>query len=369
MNQGFGFPPPPNMNPGQNVQYATDIYGNKIPVMVVPSQPQPVQEVIPQQQMNFNNYSGTGISFGGLMNPNAVVPMVTEINENAPEVSIIDGSGKKRKSSKKKDSDKPVSSAEIVNNTVYSESYDATNEMLARTIAQVDELACNIKAELDAVRSAKALKGRYLYMTNMSSSLATLLSTKINAIKEINNSIKISNDAEYRRFKDNRAIEAQDDSKYIMDMYKAYTSIPVGSLPQSSIQYNKPPSMVDMTVSSLGKQPDASDIFKADIVGGLTAGDSGFVNFMNNLTPEQNAMINEGNPNIKEVIVYDEATGRKYFDWMDYSTNKRVPNMPIKDSSLMEDFVIDPKTRTARNINMGISMPVIYQNEGAFNNY
>ena len=35
----------------------------------------------------------------------------------------------------------------------------------------------------------------------------------------------------------------------------------------------------------------------------------------------------------------------------------------------MEDFTIDPRTRTARNLNLAQTLPVIYENEGAFDNY
>ena len=80
-------------------------------------------------------------------------------------------------------------------------------------------------------------------------------------------------------------------------------------------------------------------------------------------------MIHDNNPDIEEVIVYDQATGAKYFQWMNTKTNEIIPNMPIDDNILLEDFVIDPRTRIAKNINLNMIKKVVYLNEGKFDQY
>lgn len=355
-------PAPPVMN----YQYAVDAFGNRIPVETyAPQQPyqntyqqpqyyqQPAPvEVQPQQKQ----YNGIGANFSNLIGTNVSVPVGPQVPTEKPK--------RKRKSSESKDGKEEVVSAKaeniaMVEEVSYTETFQDTTRMLKGAIAQVDELAGEIKIELDKIRSTNNMKGKYTYLANLSGALSGLIGTKVTAIREINSSIKAANDAEYRRYKDIRATDAQDDSKAIMDMYNAYIHTPVGSIP--GIQYQQP-STYDITAMGM------NGIVKVDSVSQETR-DAGFNNFLSNLTPEQNAMIHEGNPNIQEVIIYDQATGKKYFDWIDASTGKSVPNMPKTDPSFLEDYTIDPRTRTAKNINLHNTMKVIYTNEGVLNEY
>lgn len=348
-NNIFGMPSPPQMPYNQNQQqyygnsgYAVDAYGNKVQA-----------DVVYQPSLDTNPI---GVSFSGLMSGNGSLPMVTE-----QDTSMVVTTNKKKPRKKK---DEPVSSAEIVNNTVYADTYEETNSMLKVAAMQMDALAGELTNEFNTIRNSRTLKGKYTYMANIASAIASTVSVKIGAVREMNSSIKAANDAEYKRFKDNMAAASQqDDNKYIMDMYKAYVSTPVGTLPDSQIYQipdGAPPvRMIDASIG-IGSMVRVGDNSQQDV---------GFNNYMANLTPEQNAMLMENNPNVKEVIVYDQQTGKKYFDWRDMTTGKSVPNMPIKDPMFIEDFTIDPKTRTARNLNLAMTLPVIYENEKTFNNY
>ena len=82
------------------------------------------------------------------------------------------------------------------------------------------------------------------------------------------------------------------------------------------------------------------------------------------MTPEVNRMILESNPNIKDVVVYDQATGNKYFDVIDMTTKQSVPNVPVRDQMFLEDCTIDTKNRIARNVNLNEIYPLIILNEG-----
>ncbi|MBR1987838.1 MAG: hypothetical protein IKA36_02240, partial [Clostridia bacterium] len=208
---GFGMPAPP-MYPQQQQYYQQPQYypqpqqsyaidNNGAPVQATtyaPSTPAPIM----------SNRS-LGVNFGGLIGTNASVPMVRDTSDDGMVVTST-----KKKSPKKKKDDTPApTSAEIVNATVYADTYAETNNLLRMAIAQADDLATDLKTEFNMIRASRNMKGKYTYLANISAAMSGLISTKVGAIKEINNSIKAGNDAEYRIFKDMRAMDAQDDSK------------------------------------------------------------------------------------------------------------------------------------------------------------
>ena len=100
-----------------------------------------------------------------------------------------------------------------------------------------------------------------------------------------------------------------------------------------------------------------SGIVRADSNGGSL--DAGYQNFTANMSPEQRMMIMEDQ--VKEVIVYDKATGQKYFDVVDQSGNS-VPNVPRKDPMFLQDYVINSSFTSARNNNLNSVVPVIVRN-------
>lgn len=252
---------------------------------------------------------------------------------------------------KKTGESKPVDSKSIVENTVYADTYADTNMMTYGIISQADQLLSEAKKELDTIRSSRTIKGKYMYMTKMYDSMASLFNTKMQAIKELNSNIKSANDMEYRRFKDNRALSNEDDNKLIMDAYKAFISAPVGA-----------PSYT---------QPNTLQLTSLDgvIPANSNSSDSGMNNYLSNLSPEENRMLNESNPNIEEVIEYDDATGNKRFKWIDKSTGKEVPNMPKGSDLILEDYVYDPRTGLAKNSKLNTVKKVIHVNSVKFNEY
>ena len=71
----------------------------------------------------------------------------------------------------------------------YARSYTETNNLIRNTIMQADELNAEIKQDIDTVRASKTLKNKYTYVTNLTASASSLISTKIAAIKELNSTI------------------------------------------------------------------------------------------------------------------------------------------------------------------------------------
>ena len=298
--------------------------------------------------------------FGRLINNNGGVPIYAPVvpagNNNSTAVTTTKSTSVEKKKSSSKSESKKVSSKDIVENTQYSEIYSDTNAMAYGIIQQADTLLSDAKMELDNIRSSRTMKGKYLYMNNTLSSMASLMSTKLQAIREINNNIKNANDLEYRRYKDNRALDNTDDTKAVMDAYKAFISAPIGAP-----AYRQPNTM-EITAGLNG-------IVYADRPAAEQMNDAGYNNYMNTLTPEKNFMLHDNNPDIEEVIIVDQATGARRFQWMNTKTNTPIDNMPLDDPMLLEDYTIDSRTKLARNMNMNTTKKVIFVNEDKFDQY
>lgn len=350
-NGDGGFPPKLAVFPGPQA-YTTD--GKPIQTGIIPAAPA-------QQQS-----SGLGANFSGLIGNKVTVPAVPISEQVVTETT----SKKKRKAKKTEGGELVVdtssteivdpsstNSREIVENTVYADTYADTNSMTLGIIGQTDELLRDCKQELDMIRSQRNLKGRYHYMNATVTTMGSLLSTKLQAIKEINSTIKTVNDNEYRRFKDMRAMEQGDDNKAIMDAYTAFISAPVGA-PEYHL-----PGTAALTGGLNGVVPAE---YPAAVQQNM---DAGMANYLARLTPEQNAMLLDNNKDIEEVIVYDQATGSKQFQWMNTRTHEVVPNMPSSSNLTIQDYNIDPKLGIAKNINLNDIKKVVVLNQGEFDKF
>ena len=331
---------------------------------VVPMMPQYAQR--PVQQVE--DTGGLGLNFGSLVDGTAetlpvAAPVVTELPEKKT---------RKRKSS----SDKPekINHAEEVDQVVYSDTYMDTNALLHQTIGQLDVVAAEMKDELDKIVKSRTIKGRYMAMGNVSKSLSDMLSTKVQAIKELNNSIKAVNDMEYRRAKDNRSFESeQGDDKAIMDLYNAFVQAPVSANIPSTGPYSLiGPNMNDVMFGANQLPAGSNEVIASD--GSIITYDTNqsqqnsmFNNYMSNLTPEQNAMINEGKT--ETVVVYDKATGAKSFEVVDSKTMQPVPNMPVPDPMFLADVTVDVRRKVARNTNLNQVYKVITVNDDTVSEY
>lgn len=227
----------------------------------------------------------------------------------------------------------------------YSKSYNETNNLIRGTILQADELSNEIKEDIETVRSSKTLKNKYTYLTNLTASASSLLTTKISAIKELNSTITQSHNLELNRLKALKINEtSENDDMRMMDLYSAFINTPVGAYA------NNVPTVQDITL--LGN----NNITGIDMIpANPNAASSG------PLTPEQNRMRLEANPNIQTVVKYNQTTGQRYFDVVDKNTGASVPNYPRPESFLLEDTTIDVHTGIARNRNINTVWPLVLE--------
>lgn len=244
----------------------------------------------------------------------------------------------------------PIPGATIAE-TDYARSYNETNNLIRGAILQVDELACEIKADLDAVRSSKTLKGKYTYITNLTASASSLLSTKIGAIKELNSTITQAHNLELNRFKTMKLDkEAENDDMKMMDIYSAFINTPVGT-------YAPPaPNIQDL---ALGVNNPSGNVSGVEMVVPTQP---------QTLTPEQNRMRMESNPNIVTVVRYDQSTGQRAFDVIDKASGMSIPNYPRPDNFLLEDTTIDVHAGIARNRNVNTVWPLVVSGSNTFIN-
>ena len=238
-------------------------------------------------------------------------------------------------------------------NTSYIETYSETNNLLRGSIGQIDQLQSELKGELDTVRASKTLKRKYDYISTLSSTASALISTKVSVIKEMNKVITDSHNLDLKRMKDLKVTENQvDDDKRIMDMYQAFISTPVGNGPVLG------PSMNDMTMMT-----GVGNMVRADL------GQDSYDTYTQNISPTQNMMRLEQNPDIKTVVVYDASTGRRWFDVMNIRTGDSVPNVNKPDAMFLEDTTIDVRNQIARNTNLDLTYPLIVLNNSNLTEY
>ena len=255
--------------------------------------------------------------------------------------------------------DKSNDNAEVIDSPT-SYTYMETTGLLKETLMQIDVLNSELMEEFESVKRSRTMKNKYNTLVGLSQNVGTLLNNKISAIREINNSINKSNDLDYKKAKDRAQAESSmNDDKYIADLYQAFISNP-----QNAQAYQQP-QIPELNPSVMG-----SSIIRANISDNNNAIDESYLNYVSNLTPQQNLMRYENDPNVKQVVVYDQATGNKFFQIMNVVTGEVIPNLEPYDTEMfMPDTTIDLNTKTARNLNLNETFPVVIINETVANQY
>lgn len=246
-------------------------------------------------------------------------------------------------------------------NEPYEMTYAEGVGMIRGTIQQMDVMAIELMKEFESIRSNKQMKGRYTYISNLGESICGVLGNKLTAIKELNAVTTKSHELEMKRYQATKELQmAEDDDRSMAAMYNAYINTPIntGNLPPFLQQTSQ------NTIANPGMMGAGTVITPSgDIV------DAGYGNYMQTISPEQNRMILEHNPNIKEVVVLDDSTGAASFDVIDTTTGQSVPNYPRPNQELIAETIIDRSTGRATNSNLGKSWDVVTINSGAISKF
>ncbi len=238
--------------------------------------------------------------------------------------------------------------------------YRDTMAALRNTVVELDVLANEMKADLDAVRASRTLKGRYQYTSMLGQNISQVLSTKVQAIKEMNTTIKNAVELDYRIRKDNRELaNAGNDDQRLMDMYNAFVSAPNGMAANASVlgptvqQMMLPGSASDNTTQfSRGPIDDSNPLAQPGM-------DPGYAAYLQHMSPEQSRMLLEGNPDVKEVVVYNPSTGEKHFAVQNTATGEFLEGVAHHDDMFLEDCSINTRNGIVRNTNLNMSFPLV----------
>lgn len=246
----------------------------------------------------------------------------------------------------------------LQSNQPYASSF-AEPMMLTRcVIADVDTLNGTVREQLDAVVESKTLRKKYDYISELSSTSANLMSTKLRGISELKGMISEGHKLDLQRAKElklSTAIDDANDDKRMMDMYTAFINTPIGSYGGGGPQF---PTMSEMTMPGGAQGIDMT--VAANMASSMGGIDAGYVNWQQNMSPETNRMIIEKtNPNVQTVVVYDQTTNNKFFDVIDRTTGQSVPNVPRPDAFLLADTYPNLNNKTARNSNIDAVYPLV----------
>lgn len=260
----------------------------------------------------------------------------------------------------KKEKDGSITVAEVLeSNSPVKSQYDAafedTNVELRKAIAQTDILINEIKEDIDKIRASSTIKNKYTYTTNLTTSQSNLIATKIQAIRELNNSkttaLKMELDRQ-KLFKEDAS--KQDDNMRIMDLYNAFVNAPVGTY-----NPNPMPSMIDLTASATGGAGGDIKFTGVDID----------TDDPKMLSQQQIAMRASEDRNLKTIVRYNAETGVRMFDVINAQTGESVAGIERPDSFLLQDTTLDIQNRIAKNRNIGANWDLIIEGNTALDEY
>lgn len=243
-------------------------------------------------------------------------------------------------------------------NTPYIDSYSENTDALKGIICQADMVAGEMKTMLDTIVNSKTAKNKFFNASNCASTINSLLSTKLTAIKELNKTTYDCHTLEAKRAQAMKAADqaAANDDKYLQDLYTAFVNTPINQ---------QMPMAAALNVGS--SNVIANNQYSA--LNNVNDGQAGYQQFAQNLTPEQNRMILGDNPNIETVVIYNESTGEARFDVIDTSTGMRVPNFPLPDQCMLEGIKINKITGIASNTNFNESWKLVIEGIPGLNNF
>lgn len=248
----------------------------------------------------------------------------------------------------------------------FEEGYVNTTKMLFGAVAQADNMYANINQELNNFKNNRSYGGRnrMMHISNFMNAQATLINTKVGAIRELNSIRNKINELTLRKMQMDKDIHEENSDKAVMDAYYALINASNYGLPQ--MQAPLTPASLNTGIS-MGGTPIASQVINNATPitrpGGATVNatpsDTSFENYKANLTPVQRKMILDNDPNIKTVVVYDQSTGNKYFDVVNVQTGQSIPGVQRPADFLLDNMRIDARNAIAVNSNVNQTFPLV----------
>lgn len=242
----------------------------------------------------------------------------------------------------------------------YETKYAETTNMLKGAIVQLDALLGESLKDASDVRSSRTLKRKYDILPLLNNNASSIINNKIAAIREINSTISKCNDLELKRMKDLSFASTNENSdKKIMDLYNAFVTMPVGGVGD--------PMMGGNSFQNISNAISMGNVVTGSIIGGED--DAAYQQYVANMTPAQKLAMYESNPNVRQVVVYNQQTGSRYFEVMDMSTGEVIQGVDKHDNMFLEGVTLDLENKIARNIDLGETYPIVIVGEPVMNMY
>lgn len=242
----------------------------------------------------------------------------------------------------------------LTTNKPYQTKYDETTMLLKTSIGQLDGLLAESINDANQIRASKTLKRKYDLLSLLNNNASSIIGNKITAIREINNTISKCNDLELKRRKElSLAAAGENSDKKIMDMYSAFVSMP-----------SSEPGVANM--QSITNSLNMGNVITGSIIGG---DDMGYQQYVQNMSPAQRLNMYESNPDVKQVVVYNQQNGSRYFEVMNMATGEVIPGVDKHDAMFLEGVTLDLENKIARNIDLGETYPIVVVGEPVMNMY
>lgn len=227
--------------------------------------------------------------------------------------------------------------------------------LIAGVLGQTEQLYQSVEDQLKFYKDNKSAGGktRNMVMAELQNTQVSIINTKLAAIREMNNIRNKINDLNMKHDQIMKDTGEENSDKAVMESYYALINAPRYGLPT----FNQPlhPASINTGINLQGNIVPTSNTPIVTTVANNTSQSSP------NLTPIQQRMIMEKNPNVKTVVVYNQSTGNKWFDVIDVTTGNSVPNIPRPAQFLLDDMIPDFRNGIASNSNANMSFPLVLQ--------
>lgn len=227
--------------------------------------------------------------------------------------------------------------------------------LIAGVLSQTEQLYQDVGEQLQFYRENKSAGGktRNMVISELQNTQVSIINTKLAAIREMNNIRNKINDLSMKHDQIMKDTGEENSDKAVMDSYYALINAPRYGLPAFSQPLH--PTSINTGINLQGNIVPSSN---APIV---TAVANESVPTPSTLTPIQQRMVMEKNPNVKTVVVYNQSTGSKWFDVIDVTTGMSVPDIPKPAQFLLDDMIPDFRNGIATNSNANMSFPLVLQ--------
>lgn len=239
----------------------------------------------------------------------------------------------------------------VQENIPYATAYNDTNMQLDAAIQQLDMLTAEVLGDIQTLRANKTVRNKYNYINDATANAASIINSKISAIKEKNKTINDINHMEITRMKELKStMNQEDDNQKLMNMYNAFVNAPIGG-----------------GTSVFGLPTQQEFTLNNNALNTVPLGNTGMDNmqWQQSLDPVQNRMLLQAKGSIETVVMYDNSNGNRWFEVIDVNTGQPVPNVEKPNPESVYELDINVRGGYAKDINRNISYRVIVVNPGA----